>query len=182
MKTIIIDYKKGIEIREKFLLWLLGVVIPVHARFYGGRKPWGLSASDLLGYPAGTLGNELGRFLKTEHLEPVDRVERHDAFHILLDFTTRVPDEAAMQFFLLGNGKVSPFTLGTALFSAAILPEHTRNFYLQFQRGRSFRSIARWDFKKLLPENFQDLKRYIFRTELKDSSLEKRLLAGEFDL
>ena len=42
----------------------------------------------MLRYPAGTLGHELGRFLTRESLQPVDRIERQDAFHILLGFST----------------------------------------------------------------------------------------------
>jgi ubiquinone biosynthesis protein Coq4 len=58
-------------------------------------------------YPAGTLGHE--------RLQPVDRGERHDAFHILPDFSTSLDEEATMQFFLVGAGKISPFALATPL-------------------------------------------------------------------
>src|SRR6478609_5753656 len=98
MKPIIIKYKKEHNLRELLLLFLLGRVMPVHARLYGKRQPWNLTMEDLVLYPDGSLGKELGIFLRNEELQPVPKVERHDAFHILLDFTTHINDEAAMQF------------------------------------------------------------------------------------
>jgi ubiquinone biosynthesis protein Coq4 len=123
MKPIIISYKKEYSLRERMLLWLLGNVIPVHARVYTKRRAWGMKREDMLKYPEGTLGRELGLFLKQEDLQPVDRVERHDAFHILLGFSTALDDEAAMQFFLVGNGKISPFTMATAMFTGMVMPD-----------------------------------------------------------
>lgn len=179
MKNVIITYKTEHTIRERVLLWLLGKVIPVHALLYERRKPWGLRASDLLQYPEHTLGRELGVFLKQEKLEPIDRVERHDAFHILLGFTTHVSDEAAMQFFLMGNGKRSPFTVGTALFAGLMLPEHWRFFKIQYVRGKAARSVAKWDFKTLLNEPTRDLIAYIFRQPMHNGELESKLLLFE---
>lgn len=179
MKHVIITYKKEHAIRERLLLWLLGKVIPVHALLYERRKPWGLTARDLTQYPKHTLGRDLGTFLKHEKLEPIDRVERHDAFHILLGFTTRVSDEAAMQFFLMGNGKRSPFTVGTALFAGLILPEHWRFFKMQYRRGKAARSVAKWDFKALLNDPTRDLIAYIFRQPMHNPELESRLMLFE---
>lgn len=179
MKHVIITYKTEHAIRERVLLWLLGKVIPVHAFFYERRKPCGLTASDLAQYPEHTLGRDLGTFLKHEKLEPIDRVERHDAFHILLGFNTHVTNEAAMQFFLMGNGKRSPFTVGTALFAGLMLPEHWRFFKVQYQRGKAARSVANWDFKTLLNEPTRDLIAYIFRKPMHNAALENKLLAFE---
>lgn len=175
MKSVIIEYKKEHSLRERMLLWLLGRVVPVHARFYEKRAPWGLMRADLKLYPAGTLGNELGHFLEEEQLEPIDRIERHDAFHILLGFTTQLNDEAAMQFFLIGNKKISPFTLGTALFCIASMPDQWSNFRKQYQRGKSALSIAHWDFKDLLPENFEDLKNIIFHRPVQNKALHEKI-------
>ncbi|MCB0697080.1 MAG: hypothetical protein KDC07_06930 [Chitinophagaceae bacterium] len=162
MKPIIIKYKKEHSIRERILLFLLGQVIPVHAKLYGRRQPWGLRMENLEQYPEDTLGNELGRFLRAEELQPVPKVERHDAFHILMDFSTHIYDEAAMQFFLIGNGKISPFTLGTAIFAGLMLPDQWKNFRLQYKRGQKTRCIANWDFKELLGFEFTDVKKAIF--------------------
>jgi hypothetical protein len=179
MKQVIITYKSEHTFRERMLLWLLGKIIPVHAKFYTRRKPWGLSSGDMLQYPEGSLGRDLGTFLKTEKIEPIDRVERHDAFHILLGFTTHVTEEAAMQFFLIGNGKLSPFTLGTALFAGLMLPEHWVYFRRQYHRGRQARSIAKWDFKSLLGESTDELRAFIFYRPVQNKTLEDKLLSFE---
>jgi len=179
MKPIIITYKQEYSFRERMLLFLLGKVIPIHARFYGKRQPWGLTREDLIRYPAGSLGHELGQFLSSEGLQPVPRVERHDAFHILLDYTTRISDEAAMQFFLVGNGKRSPFTLGTMVFAAFVLPELWELFRREFRRGRQARSIARWNFYELLHENFSDLKKIIFNQPVENPALLRRVMEME---
>jgi hypothetical protein len=171
MKQIIIEYKHENTLRERILLWLLGIVIPVHARFYSKRKAWGLLREDLILYPSGTLGRELGLFLIAEKLQPIDRIERHDAFHILLGFTTKISDEAAMQFFLIGNGKISPFTLSTAIFTAFMLPEQLGNFKYEYHRGKQARSIAKWHFKELLDENMDDIKNAIFRRPVENTNL-----------
>lgn len=175
MKPIIIKYKKEHGIRERILLFLLGEVIPIHARLYEKRQPWNIRMEDLIQYPEGSLGNELGNFLRKEELQPVPRVERHDAFHILLDFTTHLYDESAMQFFLIGNGKTSPFTLGTAAFSGLMLPDQWNNFNLQFKRGRKARSIAKWNFKELLYDDFSDLKKAINHQPVQNDALLKKL-------
>jgi hypothetical protein len=84
-----------------------------------------------------------------------------------------------MQFFLIGNGKISPFTVGTAAFAAIMLPEQWRNFKEQYVRGKKARSIAKWDFQVLLSENFYDLKKIIFHLPVENSELVKKIAAFE---
>lgn len=175
MKPIVISYKKHHSIRERTLLWLLGNVIPVHARMYSRRPAWGLKREDMLRYPAGTLGNELGHFLTREGLQPIDRIERHDAFHILLGFSTSLEDEAAMQFFLIGNGKISPFTIATAAFTALVMPDKWGRFLKEFRRGQKALSIAKWDFLQLLDEPFADVKALIFHQPVANMSLLRKI-------
>lgn len=175
MKPIIITYRQEYSFRERALLWLLGNVIPVHAKVYSRRPIWGMKREDMLQYPADTLGHELGQFLTREHLQPVDRVERHDAFHILLGFSTSLEDEAAMQFFLVGNGKISPFTLATAAFTALVMPDKWGRFVREFRRGRAALSIANWDFLHLLNEPFAEVKAVIFRQPVPNERLLRKI-------
>jgi ubiquinone biosynthesis protein Coq4 len=171
MDHVIISYKKEHSFRERMLLWLLGNVVPFHAKVYRKRKVWGLRRQDLLQYAEGTLGKELGLFLERESLEPIARIERHDAFHILLGFTTSLEDEAAMQFFLIGNGKISPFTLATTIFTAVAMPDKWGYFYKEFKRGSEAKCIAKWDFSILLDEPFLDVKALIFKQPVTNKSL-----------
>lgn len=175
MKPIIISYRPEHSFRERALLWLLDNVVAVHAKVYSRRPVWGLLREDMLGYPIGTLGHELGRFLTHERLQPVDRIERHDAFHILLDFSTSLQDEAAMQFFLVANGKISPFTLATAAFTLLVMPDKWGLFRQAFRRGRKARSIANWNFLPLLDEPFADVKAVIFRQPVRNERLLRKI-------
>jgi ubiquinone biosynthesis protein Coq4 len=175
MKSIIISYRQEYSFRERALLWLLGNVIPVHAKVYSRRPVWGLTREDMLTYPAGTLGHELGLFLTQESLQPVDRVERHDAFHILLGFSTSLEHEAAMQFFLVGNGKISPFTLATAAFTVLVMPDKWGLFLKEFHRGRNALSIANWDFLQLLDEPFAEVKAAIFHQPFQNERLLRKI-------
>lgn len=175
MKSIIISYRQEHSFRERALLWLLDNVVTVHAKVYSRRPVWGLLREDMLRYPTGTLGHELGLFLTRESLQPVDRIERHDAFHILLDFSTSLEDEAAMQFFLVANGKISPFTLATAAFTMLVMPDKWGLFRQAFRRGRQARSIAKWDFLSLLDEPFADVKAAIFHQTVGNERLLRKI-------
>jgi ubiquinone biosynthesis protein Coq4 len=157
------------------LLWLLDNVVAVHAKVYLRRPVWGILRENMLRYPTGTLGYELGRFLTREGLQPVDRIERHDAFHILLDFSTSLEDEAAMQFFLVANGKISPFTLATAAFTLLVMPDKWGLFLQAFRRGRKARSIAKWNFLALLDEPFADVKAAIFHQPVRNERLLRKI-------
>jgi hypothetical protein len=62
MNTILISYRQKYSFRERALLWLLGNVVPAHAKVYSRRSIWGLTREDMLRYTAGTLGHELVRW------------------------------------------------------------------------------------------------------------------------
>ena len=126
MGSAIIHYSKNLNVREFVLLKTFEILNPLHAVIHHKRKPWGKSVADLLNYPETTLAHKLGIFLDVNHLEPVDKAEKHDAFHVLLGYGTDIKEEAGMQWFLMGNGKLSPFTLGTSALAAFVLPERFR--------------------------------------------------------
>ncbi len=157
--------------RENATLWLLAKAISVHGRVKNKRAPWGLDTEDLLQYPENSLGRCLGEFLHQEHLQPIDRLERHDVFHILLDYKTQLKDEAGLYFFLFGNGKRSLFAIGTVLFAAAVLPEHWVYLYKQYKRGQQAFPIIRLRFKELLYEDYQDVKKLVFKQPVENLSL-----------
>lgn len=177
MKPIIIDYKQHYSLRDRTLLWLLGNVVEVHARVYSKRASWNLTREDLAHYPQGTLGKHLAVFLENEQLQPVPKIERHDAFHILFGFETTLNDEAAMQYFLVGNGKISPFGLATTIFTGLVMPDQWRSFRHHYKRGRLSRSIANWDFKELLNDDFEDIRHYIFKEPVANTTLVEKLAA-----
>jgi hypothetical protein len=162
MKKIEINYQSETSVRAKAVLWLLEKGVPVHAQLNKTRMPWNLTSTDLLNYKKGSLGNALGIFYRKEKFEPIPKAERHDVFHVLLGYSTHVLDEAAMQFFLWGNGKPSLFTVGTCIITTILFPAQFFYFREAYQKGKRSTSIRYWDFKLLLNENIHDLKNKIF--------------------
>jgi ubiquinone biosynthesis protein Coq4 len=162
MKKIEINYQSEKTMRAKAVLWLLEKGVPIHAQLNKSRIAWNLTSNDLLNYEKGTLGNTLGCFYKKEKFEPIPKAERHDVFHVLLGYSTNVMDEAAMQFFLWGNGKPSFFTVGSCLIIVPLFPMKFNYFIQAYQKGKQCTSIRHWDFKVLLNENINDLQNKIF--------------------
>ena len=117
----------------------------------------------LLKFPIGTLGNTLGKFYQKQHFEPIPKAERHDVFHVLLGYSTNVTDEAALQFFLLGNGKPSFLTIGTCIITSVLFPFQINYFIKSYKKGKQAHSISNWDFKKLLYLNTEYLQAIIFK-------------------
>lgn len=162
MKRIEINYQSEKTIRAKAVLWLLEKGVPIHAQLNKSRRAWDLNSNDLINYEKGTLGNALGQFYKKEKFEPIPKAERHDVFHVLLGYSTNVIDEAAMQFFLWGNGKPSFFTVGTCFITIILFPSHFSFFRDSYQKGKHCTSIRDWNFKLLLNENINELKNRVF--------------------
>ena len=122
------------------------------------KEPWGLTKAALLTYPEGTLGNGIGLFLQANGFEVIDKVERHDAYHVLLGFNTRAQDEIALQYVCLGNGKRSKYLFGVILLGSFILPEYANYYYRCFKLGRQLNCFYSFDYKLLLDQSLDDLR------------------------
>lgn len=162
MNTIKIYYDTQHSVRAKAVLWLLEKSTPLHTLFHKKRMAWNLKPDDFLKFRPGSLGYTLGTFYRREQFVPVAKAERHDVFHVLLGYSTDVVDEAAMQFFLWGNGKPSVFTIGTCLISAGLFPNRISYFIRHYRKGTRSVAIGDWDFKQLLAEDLDVLKNRIF--------------------
>ena len=153
-----------LSIRERFVLWMLEQVAPIHYYLCPNRKPWNLSSFDLLKFPDGSLGKELGLFYKTHKFEPFPKGERHDVFHVLFNYTTNVADEAYLQFFLWGNGKVSLFTIGTCIVCIMLFPFQCTRYIEEFKRGKNYKNISGLNFESMLGQNMAVLRQNILKT------------------
>lgn len=114
------------------------------------RKSWGITLVDLQAYPKNTLGKDLGNFLRREKLDLIAGLESHDVYHLLLDYSTAVEEEAQMQFFLLGNGKKSLYAIGTSLVAFLTIPDQWLAFWSAYNRGSQSEKVHLWDFQLLL--------------------------------
>ena len=139
--------------REKLLLFLIEKVKPIYRQFLRkSRLPWTINITQLSKFPPKTLGKDLALFLEREKLQLMPFFENHDIMHVLLGYKNTVLEEARMQFFLLGNGKRTLFTIGTCCLSILLLPEFLKQFLKDYKKGRVALSLVKWDFRHLLHE------------------------------
>ncbi|WP_035334605.1 Coq4 family protein [Dokdonia sp. PRO95] len=118
---------------------------------------WGISVNQLLQYAPSSLGYHLGCFLLSHNFTPEPQLEDHDVFHVLTTTSIAVPDEIAMQWLLLGNGKRSLYlfivlTVGTTLFI-----DHFKSFIKAFKRGKKANRFYNLNYLNLLTEPLTDL-------------------------
>ena len=95
---------------------------PIVFNFGTREKPWNLSTANLVKFPQGSLGRELGNFLYKNKLEPIAGAESHDVYHVLFNYSTSFKDEVGLQFFLRGNGKTSLASILTSIGAWCVLP------------------------------------------------------------
>lgn len=129
------------------------------------QKAWSVSLVDLATYPKGTLGKDLANFLIQEKFDLLAGLESHDVYHVLLKYDTAVEAEAAMQFFLLGNGKRSLYAMGTSLVAFLTMPDQWLTFWKAYHRGRSSTKVYLWNFQFLLKEETVQLRTLINQKE-----------------
>lgn len=155
---ITIYYNETISLREKMIFLLLSAGTFLHTRLYLKRKPWHLNAAKLAQFPLYSLGRKMSEFYQLQKFEPIPKAENHDVFHLLLGFSTSVKEETCMQFVLAGNGKRSPFTIGTCILSLLLFPENFSLYRNCFKKGKRILPFTHLNFRQLLSTNLNQLK------------------------
>lgn len=121
------------------------------------EAPWDLSLKELLSFPSDSLGYHLGCFLLKNHFTPEPQLEDHDVFHVLTQTGISVPEEIAMQFYLLGNGKRSAYLFTVLCIGTLLFPDEVPRFINSYQKGRKAHRFYNLNFLKLLPLPLQQL-------------------------
>ncbi|MBV1925224.1 MAG: ubiquinone biosynthesis protein COQ4 [Dokdonia sp.] len=124
---------------------------------FKNEAPWDLSLKELLSFPSDSLGYHLGCFLLKNHFTPEPQLEDHDVFHVLTQTGISVPEEIAMQFYLLGNGKRSAYLFTVVCIGTLLFPDEVPRFINSFQKGRKAHRFYNLNFLKLLPLPLQQL-------------------------
>jgi ubiquinone biosynthesis protein Coq4 len=117
---------------------------------------WSLTLDDYLACPPESLGHTLGLFIKKNGYAIQPQLEEHDVYHVLTKSGTTVKEEIKMQWYLLGNGKRSPFVfmvLSATVFYATFYAE----FIQAYKKGKKAHHFHSLDFSKLLPYPLQTL-------------------------
>lgn len=155
---ITINYNKEKGWRQQFVLHLLHWGTVAHMHGYIFRKAWGITVENLKTFPEGSLGHQLHQFYCREGFAPISKSEHHDVFHVLLEYNTGVKDETGMQFFLMGNGKRSPFTASCCFVSFLLFPEYRKYYLHEYRSGKSKPAFVHLHFKCKLGTQLQELR------------------------
>jgi ubiquinone biosynthesis protein Coq4 len=150
--------------RKQLITWLFLTSERLYRRFKK-KQPWGLTDVDLLNMPANTYGYQLGCFLHANGFQLIPKVERHDAYHVLTGFGPSQEDEIALQYLCFGNGKRTPYLFAVLVLGTLILPDYFRYYRKAFRLGKQAHSFHHFDFKKILPLDFNFFRSTIFSEE-----------------
>lgn len=152
------------NLRKKFIEWLFEHSQHVYTKLFKHHQAWGISRIELLQYPEQSFGRHLGVFLEKNDFELISKVERHDAYHTLTGFSTKVEDEIALQCLCFGNGKRSIYLFGAMILGIIILPEYYKYYYQSYTIGKNANPFHHFNYKQLLHVDINDFRRAIFTT------------------
>jgi len=166
--------------RKQFITWLFHRSQRFYTQYFKRNTPWPLTVTDLLRYPNGSLGHRLGLFLHRSQFHLLPKVEHHDIYHLLSGIGTEVESEIALQYFLLGNGKRSPYLIGSILVGSLLLPEYGARYVKSYYRGRRANQLYHIDFLPLLTSDFQSLRSSLLPNSSEQRSHERKPLLKTF--
>ncbi|WP_438422391.1 Coq4 family protein [Aquimarina macrocephali] len=129
-----------------------------YQKWFKKQPSWDISAKTLITYPKGSLGFHLGCFLLQHDFSPQPKLENHDVFHVLTSTGISVPEEVAMQYYLLGNGKRSIYLISVIFIGTLLYPDKIKLFKKAYRKGKAAYPFHQLDYKKLLHQPVQTLK------------------------
>lgn len=150
------------KIRVKFLLFVYDKTQKLYRKYFKKKKRhWQFTEKQLLEFQEDSLGRKLGEFYKKHGFSMIPKMENHDVHHLITGCGTNFEDEIAMQFLLLGNGKLNAHLLAAIVLGSIILPEYYKIYIKAYKKGQSMHPFYHWDFEALLWQNFEHLKNFI---------------------
>ena len=151
------------RLRKELINRLFEVSSEIYTKTYKKKKePWNITKSELLSYSEDSFGYSLGVFLDSNNFELIPKVERHDCYHVLTGYSTRVEDEIALQYLSFGNGKRTPYLFGTVILGTLILPDYFGHYLKSYKKGKDANVFHDLDFKSLLKTNMNGFRDSIF--------------------
>lgn len=129
-----------------------------YQRWFKKEHPWDISVKQLVTYPKESLGFHLGSFLLQHDFTPQPKLENHDVFHVLTQIGITVPEEIAMQYYLLGNGKRSAYLYMVIFIGTLLYPDKLMFFIKAYQKGSTALTFYQLDFKKLLTQSVSTIR------------------------
>ncbi|MEO1033896.1 MAG: Coq4 family protein [Bacteroidota bacterium] len=149
-------------IRKQLIIWLFEHSQRLYTALFKNHESWNITKVDLRNLPPSTFGRHLGEFLDKNNFELIPKVERHDCYHVLCGYSTRVEDEIALQCLCYGNGKRSPYLYGAIILGVTILPDYFNYYYTSYKIGKRANPFHHFDYRKLLNVSIKDFRTAIF--------------------
>lgn len=150
------------KLRVSFLLFVYGITQKLYRTYFKKKKrQWQFSEKQLLEFKEDSLGRKLGEFYKRHGFSMIPKMENHDVHHLITGCGTQFEEEIAMQYLLLGNGKLNAHLLAAIVLGSLILPEYFRMYIRAYKKGQHMKPFYHWDFESLLWQNFDHLKDFI---------------------
>ena len=146
------------KFRVQFLLFVYNNTQNLYRKYFKKKKrQWQFNERQLLEFHKDSLGRKLGEFYKNHGFSMISKMENHDVHHLITGCGVRFEEEIAMQFLLLGNGKLNAHLLAAIVLGAVILPDYAKMYRQAYRKGRSMRAFHHVDFEPLLHQNFSHL-------------------------
>jgi hypothetical protein len=136
--------------KDKFIENLYEYTKKPYQKYLKKNAPWEIEKMALLDYPENSLGFGLGNFLYKNHLDIQPKLEDHDIIHVLTNTGISVEEEIGMQYYLLGNGKLSLYLFLVITSGTVFYPNKIGYFLQQFKKGKSAYSFYYLDFSNML--------------------------------
>lgn len=130
----------------------------LYQKLFKKNKPCTVNQKILLSYPTDSLGFHLGCFLLKYNFEIQSHFEYHDIIHVLTNTGITVPNEIAMQYYLLGNGKKSVYLYLVIITGTLFYFNQFKYFKNKYDLGKQAVPFYNLSFEKLLMEPIIALK------------------------
>lgn len=153
--------------RVQFLLFIYNLTQNFYRKYFKKKKrQWQFNEKQLLEFQEDSLGRKLGEFYKKHGFTMIPKMENHDVHHLITGFGTNFEDEIAMQFLLLGNGKLNAHLLAAIFLGSIFLPEYFKMYQNSYRKGQKMRAFHHVDFEELLLQNFEHVKDFLMQKEV----------------
>lgn len=154
------------KIRVQFLLFVYDKTQKLYRKYFKKKKrQWQFNEKQLLEFQEDSLGRKLGEFYRKHGFSMITKMENHDVHHLITGCGTNFEDEIAMQYLLLGNGKLNAHLLAAIVLGTIILPEYGKIYIRAYKKGQNMRTFHHWDFEELLWQNYDHVKDFIQQKE-----------------
>ncbi|WBV59764.1 Coq4 family protein [Chryseobacterium camelliae] len=154
------------KLRVKFLLFVYDKTQKLYRTYFKKKKrQWQFNEKQLLEFHKDSLGRKLGEFYKKYGFSMIPKMENHDVHHLITGIGTQFEEEIAMQYLLLGNGKLNAHLLAAIVLGTMILPEYSKMYINAYRKGQSMRKFHHLNFEELLWQNFEHVKDFILQKE-----------------